>query len=373
MTRPEKTFAVVVGVEKYAAGAEWDLDGPAYDAGRFVHWLRRNGVPASQILLFLSPLEANRARANQLDVPAQPAENALITAALTDTLPQQMGDLLFFFWGGHGVIDVEGNRRLFYSDAMTNNLRNLNLNDLLNAWRTEALGGFPRQICLVDTCANYLEHMRQAVSLPDVKLPAGLPMVGVEQFALLAAAPGELAKNRGSGLFSSALLDKLGQSGAAWPPDMAALNQQLQEQFATLRDRGETRQTPAHIWYRDWHGDEGTLSTLARAKGALPPDEEDEELDFAGRMKLVEALLACEVMTSPQSRDSVIGDLRREIRERTERSAAARQDVIGLVRTALNYSGGLKELIYVVQIYEGESKGRKKLDNVVRELLPRLL
>lgn|SRR5262245_13137012 len=373
MTQPEKTFAFVVGIEKYAAGVDWDLDGPVYDAGRFVRWLRGKGVPAAQILLFLSPLEANREQANQLDVPAQPAEKALITAALTDTLQQRAGDLLFFFWGGHGVINAEGDRRLFYADAMANNPRNLNLNEMLKAWRTEALGGFPRQICLVDTCANYLEHMRQAVSLPEESFPAGLPVIGVEQFALLAAAPGEFAKNRRSGLFSSALLDRLEQPGAAWPPDMGALNQQLQEHFAILRDRGETRQTPAHFWYRDWLGSEGTLATLERIDGALPADEEDEELDFSERMKLVDALLACQVMTNPQSRESVIGDLRREIRERTAYSGAPKQDVINLVKTALNYSGGLKELIYVVQNYEGESKGRKKLDDVVRELLPSLL
>jgi hypothetical protein len=284
MTRPEKTFAVVVGVEKYAAGTELNLPGPVHDAGRFIRWLLSKGVPSSQILLFLSPLETNQAQANQFGLPAQPAEEALITAALLDTLPQRAGDLLFLFWGGHGVMDAEGNRRLLYADAMTNNLRNLNLNSLLNAWRTQALRGFLRQICLVDACANYLERRFSGVSLPGHVYPAGLPRTDVKQFALLAAAPGEFAKNSGrSGIFSSALLDRLEQSGAAWPPDMVALNQQLQEHFADLRDRGETRQMPTHIWYRDWDGSEGALATQARMKAPSTADKDNPAFTFDSR------------------------------------------------------------------------------------------
>ena len=53
---PARTYAFVVGVERYDTGAAWHLDGPAADASRFVSWLLSRGVPASQILLFLSPL-----------------------------------------------------------------------------------------------------------------------------------------------------------------------------------------------------------------------------------------------------------------------------------------------------------------------------
>jgi len=53
---PARTHAVVVGVEQYAAGSKWDLDGPASDACRIAGWLRDRGVPAEQISLHLSPL-----------------------------------------------------------------------------------------------------------------------------------------------------------------------------------------------------------------------------------------------------------------------------------------------------------------------------
>ena len=51
MAEPKKTFAIVVGVEKYDAGEKWNLRGPAADAIRFVHWLQ-DSVPLDNIKLF---------------------------------------------------------------------------------------------------------------------------------------------------------------------------------------------------------------------------------------------------------------------------------------------------------------------------------
>ena len=53
---PQKTYALVVGVEKYAAGSNWDLDGPTSDANKFVEWLRGRQVPVENIFyVSLSP------------------------------------------------------------------------------------------------------------------------------------------------------------------------------------------------------------------------------------------------------------------------------------------------------------------------------
>ena len=40
MTPPERVFALVVGIELYEAGDEWDLDGCVASALRIVRWLR---------------------------------------------------------------------------------------------------------------------------------------------------------------------------------------------------------------------------------------------------------------------------------------------------------------------------------------------
>ena len=43
---PQRTCALVVGIERYDADRTWDLDGPANDAARFTSWLLSRGVPA---------------------------------------------------------------------------------------------------------------------------------------------------------------------------------------------------------------------------------------------------------------------------------------------------------------------------------------
>lgn len=375
MSHPETSFAVVAGVETYAAGANWYLDGPVSEACRFVTWLRKRGVPAEQILLFLSPLDENKALVQRLEVPAQAAEQALVSKVLTDYLPQQAGDLLLFFWGGHGVIDAAGNRRLFYADATQNNLRHLNLNNLLTSWRTDYLQGFPHQICCIDACANYVEYMRKAFSMPEETYPIGMPTAGQEQFILLATSPGELAQNQTavkSGTFSAALLEQFAHTGPEWPPEMTKITRQLQQHFTILRDGGQAQQTPAHFWYRDWSGNEGALGTFARQAAARPADN-TVQLGLTGRMELVNALLACGVIADGQTRESVIGDLRREIKYHVPRHHIPRFDIDNLVKTAIRYPGGLQELLHIVQTYEGPSIQRQELDRVVKRLLPGLL
>src|SRR5450432_361701 len=54
---PATTYAIVVGIEKYAGGKDWNLNGPASDACRMALWLRKNGVPADRIAFHLSPLD----------------------------------------------------------------------------------------------------------------------------------------------------------------------------------------------------------------------------------------------------------------------------------------------------------------------------
>ncbi|MDX2043603.1 MAG: hypothetical protein SF097_20470 [Acidobacteriota bacterium] len=88
-TDATKTWAVVVGIERY--GFNSDLDGPASDACRFVNWLReRQKVPASQIKLFLSPLPKNRGLADNLDVTPKHANQSLIYDLFEKELPMRI-------------------------------------------------------------------------------------------------------------------------------------------------------------------------------------------------------------------------------------------------------------------------------------------
>lgn len=254
IARPEHIHALIVGIERYEAGADWDLNGPAADALRFMQWLRSGNVPRENILLFLSPLDLNVQGHEE-------ATSANIHDALTRTLPDRNGDLLFVFWGGHGMATEDNERRLLYSDATQQDKRNLNVMDMLDFLRTTYFAGFGRQVCIIDSCANFLsaEEFRP----PAVQFPRGKQRKAIEQFALLAARLGEAAKNIGSmgtGLFSRTVMDCLDRCGAAQlPPDMGAVTAELQDAFDMMREKGEARQAPTFLWYRDEQGSESTL------------------------------------------------------------------------------------------------------------------
>ena len=54
-----QVYALVVGIETYQLGADYDLDGPARDGLRFIDWLQSYDVPSENIRFFVSPLIQN--------------------------------------------------------------------------------------------------------------------------------------------------------------------------------------------------------------------------------------------------------------------------------------------------------------------------
>jgi len=189
---PARTFAVVVGIEKYGIPGV-DLDGPVRDACRFVRWLRRREmpVPVSNIHLYASPLGTNAAELDGLDVSWKPAGRESIHKCFTETLPGKAGDLLLLFWGGHGLLTA-GERRLIYADATEVDTLNLDLDSLLNSLHCDLFAGLPRQVAIIDACANHVEHLRAPEVFPCERYESGC-----EQFVLYGARPGEVAKNDG--------------------------------------------------------------------------------------------------------------------------------------------------------------------------------
>jgi len=148
---------------------------------------------------------------------------------------------------------------------------------------------------------------------------------------------------------------------------MTDLSRRLMERFTMLRDAGQTEQTPAHFWYRDWKGSEGTIASYKRQKPAKAASA--IALTNEQRDELVLALLDLDVMANTAERESVIADLRREIKFNTARSDKARFDVDNLVKTALKYHGGLKELIHTIRRFEStETDAWKQLDKVLAKL-----
>lgn len=261
---PLKTYALVVGVEHYAAGPKWDLDGPASDARKFVEWLRTRRVPDENIFLYLSPLDKN---ASLAEPGAKAATRENVYQALTTILLSKTnGTLLYLFWGGHGMITPENQRLLYYADATQQNIMNLDFNSLLTSLRSDFFSGLEQQIFFIDACANYVANWRLYGTLPHETFPTGNPLATREQFVCLAAKPGEYAKNvteQQTGRFSQVVREELAkQESDHWPPDMETLATSLSTRFSELRAEGEAKQTPIHFWYKSWDGSERSLGDI---------------------------------------------------------------------------------------------------------------
>ncbi|MFI8321216.1 caspase family protein [Streptomyces sp. NPDC085529] len=354
--RPERTYAVVVGAERYAAGPSWDLPGPAADARRFTSWLRGRGVPASHIALLLAPLPG--AGGPEVDVPEGSAGREAVQEVLTRRLPVLEGDLLWVFWGGHGVTDPQGHRRLFYADAGPDDRRNLDLDAWLTAFSTDLVPGFRRQIWLVDSCQTFVEDLMLARSLPQELPPGGDRLPGREQFVLLASGRGQRAANdpvRQTGAFSRAVLAALAAADGtgAWPPDMAALADTV------LREFSGGGQRPTSLWHRSWAGDEHRFDDApAPAAPAVPAPRRsvEEPVPDAALAALIGLLADWPGVTDQNQRQLVLGMLPADLAGSIPRHGAARPDIISIVRTCRRHPGGLRALVDALALLEPGSR-----------------
>lgn len=104
----------------------------------------------------------------------------------------------------------------------------------------------------------------------------------------------------------------------------------------------------------------------------MPPAEPPSVtgLDFRGKQKLVDAFLGCDCLNTPQSRDQIIGSLPPAIQNRINRHSNARQDVLSIVNTCLQFPAGLESFLEIVGSFEGDSIPRQKVQIVLKEVLP---
>ncbi len=375
-TDPKRTYAMVVGVENYNAGTKWSLDGPASDARRFVDWLQKQHVPDHNIMLFLSCLEENKGLKDKPGPSVQPATREEIYKCITEVLPGKSCDLFYFFWVGHGIITVDGTRRLFYADATQANKLNLDLDSLITSLRTSYFQHLPRQVLIIDACANYVEELRLPVTLPKEEFPVGQPKSGHEQFILLGARAGEVAKNiasRKTDLFSEEILRALNeQLEIQGHPNMRKVRDQIVDRFSALRASGQANQTPIYFWYRDWDTSEGSFSqarTSSNNRTQLS-QEPARSLSFPEEKEIVNKMLASLTMRERNRRDTVVSCLRLEIANSIARNDATNIDVFNILKACLNYSGGLRELVEIIQFFEGDTIPFRALQAEVDQVLP---
>ncbi|MEU2392480.1 hypothetical protein [Streptomyces sp. NPDC007369] len=281
---PARVHAVVVGIEHFKYIEDLNLPGAAADAMRFARWLRMRGVPKDNITLLLTPLkeswQALNEQAQQLDLTLTFAGsrdvimNALAPRSRAD-VPE--GDVLYVYWGGHGVLG-RGERRLLLCPDVTNqDPRCIDLTDLREHLSRPDVAGYRRQMFLVDACATFIENRKQVATPAVASFPAG-QRAAVEQFMLLAAASGQAAVQTGAdhtGVFSAAVLDWLERHSPGLSPDLDALVAHVKEHFAGRRLGRRTVQTPVTWVVRSFGGDTeefapGPAGEVSRAETQTP-------------------------------------------------------------------------------------------------------
>jgi vWA-MoxR associated protein C-terminal domain/Caspase domain len=249
---PDRTYAVVVGIERYDAGDKWDLDGAAESALRIIGWLRKCHVPAENITVLLSPLNSNRSKVEQtladLGFPAglEPATVENVRQVVTEQLPEHDENLLVLFWSGHGVLDHREQRRLFCADAGVHAKYNINVTDLLAALSGKSFRGLRDQVIIVDACANFIQEMRLNLQAPESEFALG-DTRWVSRDGLLAASQGERALLDRKASFGNVVADWLDQHAYTLPPPMDQLAADVDKRFEQLRADGVTAQHPVRI------------------------------------------------------------------------------------------------------------------------------
>jgi hypothetical protein len=381
MAKPSTTQAILVGIEKYADSvAIPDFNGPVNDVYQFCQWLRDNNVPPENISVFASPLDRNVGIVDNITslIGSQPLEATKdrVNKALHEEARKKTASLFFLFWSGHGWIAPQGDRRLIYADATMEDLKNLNLTAELNSMRTDLYQNLPQQLLIIDACAN---SQLLKITPPD-NLPAiGKHLPSQKQMVMLAANPGEYAINKSNeqtGLFSRQLLNELRllKDTEVWLPDMEVVMRNVQQKFVKLREDGQTKQTPSFFLYQDWTGNikerfseiEPATRTVDQDSFQSPRTLSPKEL---GRLR--DFFLRCQSIQDPQSRKDIILNLRKEIASNTIMEGNANQVLLSVIKTSRSYSGGLAELLDVIEmLYENGSVKMQNLRQIATQMLP---
>lgn len=283
-------------------------------------------------------------------------------------LPTRRESTLYVVWGGHGFVDTERRRRLYYADATDSDSGDLDLDSMLNAFASDLIPMLNRQVWLIDVCQLHgpVGRLHRA---GHETFPSGEPVAGRAQDVLFAAGLGQAAANlrvQRTGLFSREVLRLLASTGMAWLADPQPLVVALRDRFSALRAGGLTRQTPTYLWYRNALGDEGlVLQQPAPATGLRVASA---EVSSSHLRLVVDALLEIPEFRRPNDREEILALLRRQVYAAIRRNPGARLDAFSVVRTCLRYSGGLAELVEAVRFFATDDAATEHLEVAVTDL-----
>ncbi|MGW3289825.1 effector-associated domain 2-containing protein [Streptomyces sp. NPDC001002] len=354
---PARVQALIVGIEAYGAGEGWSLPGPARDAVALYRLLRAAGVPEAQLRLHLAPLPSYTP-----DVPFAPADHATLRRVLVSELSSAPGDVLWVWWGGHGVLDLSERLRLFCADATTDDKLAIDLDSALARYAGDAVPALAEQLWVVDACETFEEELEFQEQLPPNVLPMGRRTLVHRQTVLRAAGRGRVAGNdpvRATGLFSDILLGLLAERAAALPapPDPEELFPAVQTRLAALREAGRTLQHP-----------EIRLQSPGRTEILPPAGDGAGERSASPLQRAVDALLAYPLVNDPSERQTMVSALDPAITGTLPRHARARSDLVAvLIGLNRHHPEALWELFDAVVSIDDHPGRRRELEQALRE------
>lgn len=109
----------------------------------------------------------------------------------------------------------------------------------------------------------------------------------------------------------------------------------------------------------------GTAPTTTVPVTAPPPPSSARRPTDEEKRTLAQALLQCEAMSSRTARETVIGCLPAQIRQRIRHGPHDLIDVLNIVNTAANFVNGLRELVDCVRLIEGPTYAMQEVDRQV--------
>ncbi|MFB8117385.1 caspase family protein [Streptomyces sp. NPDC056465] len=354
---PDRVFALVVGIERYAAGPDWDLPGPARDALRFRSWLLARGVPDANIQLHLAPLPGAVP-----DLPFRPADHDSLRRAFVKDVTDRRDEALWVWWGGHGVLDTDESMALYTSDATLSDRRAIHVESALTRLRSDATPGLGVQMWMVDACRTFDEQHGFPQTLSSERFPTGARIAEHRQTLMFAAGRGQRAGNdpdRRLGLFSDIVLCEL---SADPMPEPLPLFDAVKARMSALRAAGHTAQVPCLRLETPGYSE--------RVPQALPPDASPATgRNGAPTARIIAALMAYPLMNDRDERQVLVNELPSTVVARMPRHAMPRTDVIGMVRALRASPQGLWKLYEAVTLIDDDPDRAAELSSSVEDLL----
>jgi hypothetical protein len=123
------------------------------------------------------------------------------------------------------------------------------------------------------------------------------------------------------------------------------------------------------VWDRVTTAVLGWLTSLDIIAGCCPPAADLPLNVIALRanaiLELVGAISKLPSMRGQQGRDHIVGLLSWQIASAIPRHPETRFDVLAIVRTCLEYAGGLAELVTLLQVIDGDACAMRRVETIV--------